>query len=378
MPALQRPAPPEALVEVLRSANVPLESYRDACAACDEPCEDHDDLSYPSGFDVDLVSQMLGELKPYGRQIIVSTGKSDWIREVTDDEASIPGLVKAEYDKLQKASGGQGGLLAKLGGKVFGRSGNGEGDGKAAKAGEDLPGVHPSSAAGSPDGSVSSLLSILTGSFISSSHHGHRESVISLPDFKIINEVEATSASAEELVKRYLDPSVGRAGASLSGELKSWPLPYHCVILLCSHRKRDKRCSIAAPLLISQFHHHLERHGLHVDERGDDLAHGPAIEDWEGTVAEKEKRLQETLRGVKTDGGSVGLFKISHIGGHRYAGNVILYFPNGSSVWFGRVTPADVGVIVDRTVMQGKVIPELLRGGLGLAGKNGPKGVLDW
>lgn len=29
--------------------------------------------------------------------------------------------------------------------------------------------------------------------------------------------------------------------------------------------------------------------------------------------------MQETLRGIKTDGGSVGLFKISHIGGHRYA-----------------------------------------------------------
>lgn len=59
-------------------------------------------------------------------------------------------------------------------------------------------------------------------------------------------------------------------------------------------------------------------------------------------------------------------------------GNVILYFPNGTSVWFGRVTPADVGVIVDRTIMQGKVIPELLRGGLGLTGKDGPHGVLDW
>lgn len=56
-----------------------------------------------------------------------------------------------------------------------------------------------------------------------------------------------------------------------------------------------------------------------MDERGDDLAHGPPIEEWEGSDAEKEMRLRETLQGVKTDGGSVGLFKISHIGGHRYA-----------------------------------------------------------
>lgn len=126
---------------------------------------------------------MLGELKPYGRyahsiprlatraaatdaaplwrrlcdrQIIVSTGKSDWIREVTDDETSIPGLVKAEYDKLQKASDARGGLLAKLGSKVFGDKGSGS-DAKSDVT-EDLPGVHPSSAATPRDGSVSSRL----------------------------------------------------------------------------------------------------------------------------------------------------------------------------------------------------------------------------
>lgn len=90
-------------------------------------------------------------------------------------------------------------------------------------------------------------------------------------------------------------------------------------------------------------------------------------------------------------------------------GNIVLYFPNGSSIWYGRTTPSDVGLIVrrlvppspsslferlssltlgdalllarpqvDRTIMEGKVVPELLRGGLGLEGKDGAKGVLDW
>jgi hypothetical protein len=207
MTASDHPAPPQALVEALRRANVPLEAYADACAACDEPCDDdHDDLAYPSGwvscvpvlalhivktneavfhsFEVDLESQMLGELKPYGRyahhsvprlaiwaavtdaaplwwrlndrQIIVSTGKSDWIREVTDDETSIPGLVKAEYDKLQEASDGRSGMLAKLGSKVFGGAGSGV-DAKS-EAPEDLPGVYPSSAATPPKRSGSSRL----------------------------------------------------------------------------------------------------------------------------------------------------------------------------------------------------------------------------
>lgn len=90
-------------------------------------------------------------------QIIVSTGKSDWIREVTDDETSIAGLVKAEYERLQKQST-QGGLLSKLRNKVSGGGGGGDGEGTATKPADALPGVHPSSAAAPPDGSVSSRL----------------------------------------------------------------------------------------------------------------------------------------------------------------------------------------------------------------------------
>ncbi|GAA5821872.1 hypothetical protein JCM3770_000627 [Rhodotorula araucariae] len=368
-----RPPPPAALVDALRAARVPLESFEDACAACAD-CDEHDAAEYPKGFDMDLESTMLGGLQAYGRQILVSTGKSDWIREVTDDAESIPGLVRVSFDEMAAAGTPSPGLVGRLGEKLFKKKEDGEGE---------LPGVHPSSAAPPPDVAVSSKLSVLASSFISSSHEGHRESVIVLPDYKVVHEVEASRAAADELVKNYLRPEAGRAGTgSLSGSLRSWPLPYHCVILLCSHRKRDKRCSIAAPMLISQFHHHLEKHGFHVDERGDDLTEDlPPIEEWDGTPAEREQRLRETLQGVQRAdevGARVGLFKVSHIGGHRYAGNVVLYFPNGSSVWFGRVTPADVGVIVDRTVIQGKVIPELLRGGLGLAGKDGARGVLDW
>ncbi|BGO88472.1 hypothetical protein NBRC10512_003014 [Rhodotorula toruloides] len=369
-----RPAPPAALVDALRTVGVPLESLADACKACDA-CDDEadlEDLAYPKGFDVDLDSQMLGELKPLGRQILVSSGKSDWIREVTDDTDSIPGLVKLAYDEATaKPSAG---LLGKVGGKLF-KSGKGE---EAEEKGG-LPGVHPSKAVAGADVAVSSRLSILSSSFISNSHTHHHESVIVLPDYKVVHDVEPTRTAVDELVERYLRPEAGRVGLDASqSALRSWPLPYQAVILLCSHRKRDKRCSIAAPLLISQFHTHLDKHGLHVDERGEDLAEGPAIEEWEGDEGEKRRNMEESLRERSVEGGRVGLFKVSHIGGHRYAGNVIIYFPNGSSIWYGRATPADVAAIVDRTIMQGKVIPELLRGGLGLAGKTGPRGVLEW
>ncbi|GAA6008085.1 hypothetical protein JCM10207_007023 [Rhodosporidiobolus poonsookiae] len=360
------PAPPAALVDALRSAKIPVEAFKDACRACDA-CDDDDELGWPKGFETDTESVMLGGMGQFGRQILVSTGKSDWPHNVCEDSKDIPGLVQNAYEAVEKAE--RPGLFSKLSSKILG--------GKADGA-DGPPGVFPSSAALPPDAPPSSKLTILASSFISASHEGHKESVIVLPDFKIVQDVRATREDAENLVQQHLAPQLGRTGASDTGSFKSWPLPYHAVVLLCSHRKRDKRCSISAPLLISQFHHHLEKHGLHVDERGDDLADGPPIEEWEGTVEEKELRMKETLQGVKTDGGSVGLFKVSHVGGHKFAGNCIIFFPNGSVVWYGRATPKDVGVIVDRTIMAGKVIPELLRGGLGLTDKDGEKGVLDW
>ncbi|GAA5878882.1 hypothetical protein JCM1840_000829 [Sporobolomyces johnsonii] len=364
MPAQpDRPAPPAEQIAALRENAVPIESLQDACRACDGCDEDDEELGYPKGFQTDQDSTMLGELKAYGRQIVVSTGKSDWERDVTDNDASLAGLVRRAYDEA--ASGLSTSFFGKLASKLTGK-----GD-EPPK----VPGVHGSLAQGT---STSSRLSILNSSFVSHSHEGHKESVMIFPDFKVVHEVEEKREVAEELVKQYLSAEAGRTGAADRGKLRSWPLPYHAVILLCSHRRRDKRCSIAAPLLISQFHHHLGKHGFEVDERGEDLDDGPPIEEWEGTPEEKEVRLKETLQGVKTDGGRVGLFKVSHVGGHKFAGVCVLYFPNGSAVWLGRVTPADVGIIVDRTIIGGQVIPEFLRGGLGLTGKNGAKGILDW
>ena len=69
---------------------------------------------------------------------------------------------------------------------------------------------------------------------------------------------------------------------------------------------------------------------------------------------------------------------ISHIGGHKYAGNVILYLPTslagnslgGSGIWYGRVDPSKVEGIVQETVLNGRIIADLFRGGIGADGAN--------
>lgn len=72
---------------------------------------------------------------------------------------------------------------------------------------------------------------------------------------------------------------------------------------------------------------------------------------------------------------------ISHIGGHKFAGNVIIYIPPstvpafsqhplaGKGVWYGRVEPRHVEGIVKETLGKGVIIKELFRGGIGEGGE---------
>jgi leucyl-tRNA synthetase len=108
-------------------------------------------------------------------------------------------------------------------------------------------------------------------------------------------------------------------------------------ILICGHGGRDQRCGILGPLLQSSFQSEFRRKNIDAD---------------------------------------VGL--ISHIGGHKYAGNVIMYLPpcmegnalKGSGIWYGRVGPENVEGVVEETVIRGRVITELLRGGVMQGGGN--------
>ena len=65
---------------------------------------------------------------------------------------------------------------------------------------------------------------------------------------------------------------------------------------------------------------------------------------------------------------------VSHTGGHKFAGNVIVYIPPGfrtdgemsplagQGVWYGRVEPRHVEGILAETVGRGRVVGDLVRG----------------
>lgn len=126
------------------------------------------------------------------------------------------------------------------------------------------------------------------------------------------------------------------------------------LVLICGHGGRDERCGTLGPLLRDEFEEKLERQNIKV-------------------MKEAPDRIEEQQAGMPT--ARVGT--ISHIGGHKWAGNVIIYIPPsftnhplaGKGIWYGRVGPEHVEGIVSQTIIDGKVTKDLFRGGIDRSGE---------
>ena len=124
------------------------------------------------------------------------------------------------------------------------------------------------------------------------------------------------------------------------------------VVLICGHGTRDQRCGIYGTILRDQFELHLP-----------------------STTPLSHPNQPSTPH--------VAL--ISHIGGHAFAGNVIIYIPPsyippqtaeghygegqmnklaGCGIWYGRVEPFIVSDIVRETIVGGIILGPLFRGGI--------------
>lgn len=139
------------------------------------------------------------------------------------------------------------------------------------------------------------------------------------------------------------------------------------VILICGHGNRDQRCGIMGPLLQAEFEEKLPDFGI-------DVVKGGAGKRSEMAPHQKRSSTSSTLSQVNL-GARVGL--VSHIGGHKWAGNLIIYFPRyykghpherhplkGKGIWYGRVEPWHVEGIIEQTIKEGRIIRELFRGGM--------------
>jgi hypothetical protein len=178
-----------------------------------------------------------------------------------------------------------------------------------------------------------------------------------------------------------------------------WDIPYstpinEAMILVCGHGNRDMRCGVMGPLLHAEFEEKLPTFDV-------DLVTEPSAfekkEKWatpkkDAEVAAERRNAEGEEESTGSDdkpsrpeapisrksrlGARVG--QISHIGGHKFAGNVIVYIPNtpqwkshplsGKGIWYGRVEPWHVEGIIEQTIRRGVIIKELFRGGISRAG----------
>lgn len=293
-------------------------------------------IQYPRKFAIDEEDELYGEIKGWSRHLLVATGKSDWVRDVEDEPASVMEAVGKHRDTV-------------TGGRLMLSASN-------------LP-VPESATHDGPYG------------------RDRPTTVLLLPSFTYIDGV------TPELVPKLLGdvvnstptnttplaPAAPASAPTLPAGLTHRACPHKYLILLCSQATRDARCGQSAPLLRRELERHLRPLGLYRD------------------LSDERP-------------GGVGIYFISHVGGHKYSANMMVYrradavaegqekkaegaqATNGSAVvaaeyeaaqciWLARVRPEDCENIIKYTVLQGKVVkPERqLRGGF-----DRTRGVVSW
>ncbi|KAF2754775.1 hypothetical protein EJ05DRAFT_540840 [Pseudovirgaria hyperparasitica] len=131
--------------------------------------------------------------------------------------------------------------------------------------------------------------------------HETPSTVLLLPAFTLIDNV--TPSTVPDLITHFVNAGPTNTtplahnsipALPVDSPLRSRPCPHDYLILLCSQKTRDARCGQSAPLLRREFERHLRPLGMYrdlTDERP----------------------------------GGVGIYFISHVGGHKFSANVMIY-----------------------------------------------------
>ncbi len=200
------------------------------------------------------------------------------------------------------------------------------------------------------------------------------------PDFRIIKDIPHTQKAIEAFVREFLLPNGQNRDSTLDhqtsdpGGLNLYKVKKlrRPTILICGHASRDARCGITGPLLRSEFLKHSAYRVITKDAR----------KFWYGRLVHMARRGTALYTNRQTNLNIPDVSTVSHIGGHAFAGSVIIYIPPGwllpdgdisplagRGIWYGRVEPRHVEGIYNETVLEGNVIKEHFRGGIGQGGE---------
>ncbi|OAD67210.1 hypothetical protein PHYBLDRAFT_67346 [Phycomyces blakesleeanus NRRL 1555(-)] len=152
--------------------------------------------------------------------------------------------------------------------------------------------------------------------------HANGVDVIFFPDFKIYSSIQpdSLSSSSESSFLSTMKSVWQNPSNRVSGGEE---VTADTVILVCTHTMRDKRCGVLGPLIVDEFKRVL-----------------------------KEKNL------LKTPNGKGGV----EVWGHKFAGNIIIHQKGLGGHMYGNVRQCHVEDVVDRHIINRKVIRELWRG----------------
>lgn len=140
------------------------------------------------------------------------------------------------------------------------------------------------------------------------------------------------------------------------------------LVLICGHGGRDMRCGVLGPVLQAEFEKQLAGVGINV-------LRGPVLDESVNAPALPGTGEEMTETDWTNVTARVGL--ISHIGGHKFAGNVIIYLPPtsknkagdphplaGHGVWYGRIEPKHVSGVIAETIIRGNIVTDHFRGAI--------------
>ncbi|KAF9281102.1 hypothetical protein BGZ68_006842 [Mortierella alpina] len=309
------------------------------CHGCETPCADEDHPHYPSYLKINQDKPLLYSVKPYTRHVLISTGQDDWPAHIDDDKDSLAYHLSRAIDEGQRKIRDSGKTPAKILLTNSSRKAeNWEGPGWQVIVLPDhivVNNVTPEQCSDFFDAFLTQEVG--QSNLRSALNHGSEDdSKKSDGNGEAAGEVVIAGAGA-----RAGPHAGGGAGVGLGAGLQQRSIHVgnttfvahrwqpKAAVMLCSHKKRDKRCGVTAPILRRELTRVLRSKDLLGDGEGD-----------------------------------VELWLVSHIGGHKFAGNVIVHRSEGMAVWYGRVEPCHSQAIVEATIERGEVIRDLYRGSM--------------
>ncbi|KAI5959620.1 uncharacterized protein KGF55_005264 [Candida pseudojiufengensis] len=280
---------------------------------CSEICDDCT-ISYPKSLKFEETEPLWNSTKPFGLHLIISTGKSDWPHDATGIEGTLSNKI-SNWASEESGKTSIGNIKVTC-------------------------------------SSLSNDNLIIDDDYINQK----KGDVLIMPYFLWLRGIKLDEVDEKfnillsifnehNLKNKELEKEKGEDNGDIVNNRKDLKFEYIksklptieedinlSYIFFCSHKTRDKRCGITAPIMKKEMDLYLRDIGYYRDY-GDQTPNG------------------------------ISVAFINHIGGHKFAANVIIYIKStGQNIWLGLCKPNNCKPIIDQCILEkGKVWPNKVR-----------------